>query len=214
MSDCVFPLAFPDYRIAVPRPSIDIDLPDLLPFDEVIEDALDDTTFKMPQLGHAGVLFIADRGSKGLTKYYEYGRYRSNLGEARRKPVPDCTFKNGKPEKGSLLNVLSVISKVAGQRGSISGAFIETPGKFEDMLKYSMERVRQNNSPVRQKYDLITYSCNTFVKSVLDAADVKYEQSLIPILDVRPISFINTIQETHTDIEYKSGKLQVEDNLI
>ncbi len=38
MSDCVFPLVFPDYLIAVPKPSINIDLPDFLPFDDKIED--------------------------------------------------------------------------------------------------------------------------------------------------------------------------------
>ncbi|MCP4338819.1 MAG: hypothetical protein GY799_08000 [Desulfobulbaceae bacterium] len=57
MSDCVFPLVFPDYLIAVPRPSINIDLPDFLPFDDRIEDFLDDKTTKVPDLGHAGVLF-------------------------------------------------------------------------------------------------------------------------------------------------------------
>lgn len=98
MSDCVFPLVFPDYLIAVPRPSIKVDLPDFLPFDDQIEDFLDDKTTKLPELGHAGVLFIQDRGKRGTTKYYEYGRYRSNKGETRRRPMPDCVYADGKPE--------------------------------------------------------------------------------------------------------------------
>ncbi len=56
---------------------------------------LDDRTTKVPDLGHAGVLFIQDRGKTGSTKYYEYGRYRSNKGETRRRPMPDCIFVDG-----------------------------------------------------------------------------------------------------------------------
>lgn len=102
MADCVFPLVFPDYLIAVPRPSFSIDLPDFLPFDDAVEDFLDDTTTKLPELGHAGVLFIGDRGNMGVTKYYEYGRYGSSLGETRRRPMPDCVFDGGKPDILSL----------------------------------------------------------------------------------------------------------------
>jgi hypothetical protein len=207
MSDFVFPLVFPDYLIAVPRPSVQIDLPDFLPFDEVIEDILDDKTTKVPELGHAGVLFIGDRGNKGITKYYEYGRYRSNRGETRRRPMPDCDLKDGKPEFDSLKRVFRHISTVAGQQGRVSGVSIEVPGKYQAMLSYCKERVKQNTNPGRRGYSLIDYSCVTFVQDVVQAAGVEYSGS---ILDARPISYIDSLQSDYPDIEYAAGQLTLE----
>ena len=207
MSDYVFPLVFPDFLIAVPRPSIKVDLPDFLPFDEVVEDLLDDRTTKVPELGHAGVLFIGDRGGKGITKYYEYGRYRSNSGEARRRPMPDCDFINGKPEMESLTNIFHHISKVAGQKGRVSGVSIAVPGKYKDMLEYCRKRVFENRNPNRKKYDIINYSCVTFVQKVVESAGVKYNSS---VLDARPISYINTLKSEYIDIDYSSKTLEIE----
>jgi hypothetical protein len=207
MSDCVFPLVFPDYLIAVPRPSIKIDLPDFLPFDDVIEDFLDDKTTKVPELGHAGVLFINDRGKTGVTKYYEYGRYRSNLGETRRRPMPDCKFIDGRPDIDSLKAVFQNISRVAGQSGRISSAYIETPGKYNDMLAYAMRRIRENENPQRVPYDIMDNSCVHFTMGVVEAAGVKHEAS---ILDARPISYINSLHSKHPDVEFGSGTLTIE----
>lgn len=207
MSDFVFPLVFPEYLIAVPRPSVKIDLPDFLPFDEVIEDVLDDKTTKVPELGHAGVLFIGDRGKKGITKYYEYGRYRSNKGETRRRPMPDCSYKDGKPEIKSLRKVFQHISTVAGQQGRVSGVSIEVPGKYQTMLSYCKGRVKQNANPRRRAYSIMDYSCVTFVKDVVKAAGVAYEGSMF---DARPISYINGLQSDYADIEYVAGQLNTE----
>ncbi|OMH38880.1 hypothetical protein [Motiliproteus sp. MSK22-1] len=207
MSDYVFPLVFPDFLIAVPRPSIKVDLPDFLPFDDVIEDLLDDKTTKVPDLGHAGVLFIGNQGGKGVTKYYEYGRYRSGSGETRRRPMPDCSFINGKPETRSLTDIFHHISKVSGQNGRISGVSIEVPEKYKIMLEYCKKRVSENRNPNRKKYDIINYSCVTFVQEVVESAGVKYDSS---VLDARPISYINTLKSEFTDINYFSNTLEIE----
>ncbi len=207
MSDCVFPLVFPDYLIAVPRPSINIDLPDFLPFDDKIEDFLDDRTTKVPDLGHAGVLFIQDRGKTGSTKYYEYGRYRSNKGETRRRPMPDCIFVDGKPHINSLTAVFKQISNVTGQRGRISSVYLETPGKFNSMLDYAKKRVEKNNNPNRKEYNIFEHSCVHFAMSVIEAGGIKYESS---VLDARPISYISSLQSIYPDVEYATGKLTIE----
>jgi len=207
MSDCVYPVVFPDYLIAVPRPSIKVDLPDFLPFDDVIEDFLDDKTTKLPELGHAGVLFIADRGKKGTTKYYEYGRYRTNKGETRRRPMPDCRFIDGRPEIKSLTAVFRQISRVAGQQGRVSSVYIETPGKFRVMLNYAKRRVRENKNPKRRPYDIMKHSCVHFAMGVVEAGGVKHESS---VLDARPISYIDSIQGKYPDVEYASGRLTIE----
>lgn len=207
MSDCVFPVVFPDYLIAVPRPSIKVDIPDFLPFDDVVEDFLGDETTKLPDLGHAGVLFISDRGKTGLTKYYEYGRYRSNTGEARRRPMPDCRFNDGRPDIDSLVAVFRQISLVAGQRGRVKSVYIEAPGKFSNMLDYAMKRVKENKYPKRTPYDIITHSCVHFAMGVVEAGGVKHESS---ILDARPISYINSLDESYPGVKYTSGKLTIE----
>lgn len=207
MADCVFPMVFPDYLIAVPRPSIKVDLPDFLPFADEVEDFLDDKTTKVPDLGHAGVLFIGDRGRKGVTKYYEYGRYRSNKGEARRKPVPNCRFTDGRPDLRSLVPVFRQISSVAGQGGRISSVYIQAPGKFQDMLDYAMKRVRQNSNPNRRPYDIMENSCVHFAMGVVEAGGVSYESS---VLDARPISYIRSLQRIHPKVEFASGNLAID----
>ena len=207
MSDCVFPLVFPDYLIAVPRPSISVDLPDFLPFDDTIEDFLDDKTTKLPELGHAGVLFINDRGTKGITKYYEYGRYRSSRGETRRRPMPDCVFKGGRPDIDSLTAVFQNISRVAGQRGRVSSVYIETSGKYNDMLAYAQRRVRENKNPNRVPYNIMEHSCVHFAMEVVKAAGIKQEAS---VLDARPISYIDRLRESYPDVELNSGRLTIE----
>lgn len=189
------------------RPSIKIDLPDFLPFDEVIEDVLDDKTTKVPELGHAGVLFIGDRGTKGITKYYEYGRYRSNQGETRRRPMPDCDYKDGKPVIDSLKKVFRHISTVAGQQGRVSGVSIEVPGQYQAMLNYCKKRVQQNTNPGRRPYSIMDSSCVTFVQDVVKAAEVDYEGSF---LDARPKSYINRLQSDYPDIEYTAGQFKME----
>ncbi len=207
MSDCVFPLVFPDYLIAVPRPSVNIDLPDFLPFDDKIEDFLDDKTTKVPDLGHAGVLFIQDRGKTGLTKYYEYGRYRSSKGETRRRPMPNCVVVEGKPEINSLTAVFKHISNIAGQRGRISSVYLETPGKFGSMHDYAKKRVEENRNPKRRGYNIIEHSCVHFAMSVVEAGGIKHEAS---VLDARPISYISSLQSKYPDAEYSIGKLTIE----
>ncbi|NOY84568.1 MAG: hypothetical protein GXO96_07080 [Nitrospirae bacterium] len=207
MSDCVFPLVFPDYLISVPRPSIKLDIPDFLPFDDIVEDFLDDKTAQLPDLGHAGVLFIADQGNRGATKYYEYGRYRSDRGETRRRPMPNCRFIDGRPELKSLISVFRQVSFVAGQRGRVNSVFIETPGKFYKVLDYAKRRVQENKNQKRKPYNIINNSCIHFVMSVVGAAGIRHESSFT---DARPISYINGLQENYPDVKYKSGQLIIE----
>ncbi len=207
MSDCVFPLVFPDYLIAVPRPSVTVDLPDFLPFDDVVEDFLDDRSMRVPELGHAGVLFIKDNGTTGTTKYYEYGRYRSNVGEARRRPMPNCGFSEGRPTLPSLTAVFRQISNVAGQRGRVSSVYLETPGRFTSMLDYAKRRVLENKNPKRKPYDIFSNSCVHFVQGVVAAGGIESEAS---VLDARPISYISSLQSRHPDVEYNSGRITIE----
>lgn len=189
---CV-PIVFTEYMIAVPNKSVDLPkfinklgIPDF------------STPQKLPELGHAGCLFI--NGKTGLTKYYEYGRYdAAELGLTRNVGAPDLKIrKDGTPDWDSLRKVLHSISAKSGQGGRISAAWIAAAGKFDAMLKYAETRRKENADAARKKYNLITNSCNHFMKGVMEAAGLR-----TPIMvDMRPTSYINEIRDLYPPLDY------------
>lgn len=123
MPDIAIPIVFPDYLIAVNTPKTKIKVPDLIPGFDLFPDSvvIPETKNKLPELGHAGILFI--NGASGTTKYYEYGRYASSDGNVRKLPIRDVSMApDGHPSKASLLYALSQISAGSGQNGRILGA--------------------------------------------------------------------------------------------
>jgi hypothetical protein len=208
MPDIVIPIAYPDYKIAVNTPKQKINIPDLIPGIDLLPDSIiiPETKNRVPELGHAGVLFI--HGKLGTTKYYEYGRYSSDTGNVRKLSLRDVKIENGHPTKASLLYVLSQISAGSGQNGRIVGAYIEVPGKYQVMLDYATKRMAENSNPNRKKYDLFVNSCNHFMKSVLDSAGV-----ITPsMIDPRPISYIDEIRLSFPKLDYSRAthSLQVQ----
>lgn len=201
MPDIAIPIVFPDYLIAVGTPKQKFRIPDLIPnFDLLPNDvSVPEFKSKLPELGHAGILFI--HGTKGTTKYYEYGRYAPQ-GIVRKLDVRDVNIaKGGHPTKESLIYTLSQISVKAGQGGRIMGAYIEVPGKFDAMLTYADKRLKDNRNPARKSYELLSNSCNHFMKGVLEAAGV----SLPTMVDPRPNSYIQEIRSSFSDLDYSKA---------
>ena len=199
--DVVIPIAFPDYRISVTTPKVEIEVPDLLPFIDVFPDhvRIPSSKYKISELGHAGVLFI--NGRSRTTKYYEYGRYdKAQLGLTRRIPIPDAKMgSDKKPTRASLTTVLARISQKAGQNGRIEGAYIELAvGKYAAMLQYAKMRVQQNRNPNRRPYSLTGNSCMHFSKQVAEAGGAKMPW----IVDPRPNSFIAEVQTIHPKLTF------------
>ncbi len=209
MPDIAIPIVFPDYLITVNTPTTSLPIPDLLPGIDILPDSIEipETKNKVPELGHAGVLFI--NGANGTTKYYEYGRYSGSLGMVRKLLIRDVQIQGGHPTKVSLSYTLSQISVKSGQSGRILGAYIEVPGKYSAMRSYSTKRYSQNNNPGRKPYDLFTNSCNHFMKGVLEAAGIQ----LPYLLDPRPVSYIEELRDDHPDLNYlrSAHTLTVED---
>lgn len=208
MPDIVIPIVFPDYMISVNTPNTNISIPDLLPGFDMLPDSLTipGTKNKIPELGHAGALFI--NSITGTTKYYEYGRY-SPLGTVRKLSIRDVRISHdGHPEKTSLTYTLSQISAKSGQGGLILGAYIEVPGKFKVMQSYAIKRFNENTNPKRQPYELFSNSCNHFMKGVLEVAgvDVPY------MIDPRPNSYIEEIRDDFPKLSYSKveNKLMIE----
>lgn len=209
MPDIAIPIVFPDYLIAVNTPKTRLSIPDLIPGFDVLPESIDipETKNKVPELGHAGALFI--NGSNGTTKYYEYGRYGGILGSVRKLSIRNVAIQGGHPTKASLSYTLSQVSVKSGQGGRILGAYIEAPNKYGAMLNYANKRHVKNNNPSRKPYDLFTNSCNHFMKGVLESAGIKVPY----LLDPRPVSYIEELRDDYPDLDYsKAGhSLKVED---
>jgi hypothetical protein len=199
--DIVIPIVFPDYLIAVNTPPIEIQLPHRFLGRDVFPPMIriPGSDNKVPELGHAGVLFID--GKKGITKYFEYGRYdRAALGVTRQVTIPDVVMApNGHPTYRSLCITLHRISRGAGQGGRISGAYIQLPtGGFNAMLAYSQKRVGANKDPQREPYHLLSNSCIHFVKEVMEVGGVD-----TPVMiDPRPIGYVDRIRARLLALDY------------
>jgi hypothetical protein len=197
--DTVIPIVFPDYLIGVNTPPVEIPVPDVLPGMDIFPNVvrISATKNKLPELGHAGVLFI--QGSSGTTKYFEYGRYHGvALGLAHRVPVPDVTKQGRVFSAVSLARCLHTVCLRAGQGSRLEGAYIEVPGKFGAMLQHANKQVSLNTDPKRTPYDLVSHSCVHFMRAVVEAADVDTPY----MIDPRPNSYIGELRSAFHPIDY------------
>jgi RHS repeat-associated protein len=157
---------------------------------------------KWEDLGHAGVLLIDNKS--GVTKYYEYGRWdKEKKGITRNIRIPDVKMgKDGKPTNASLNKVLREISKLAGQRGRIEGAYISSD-KFKDMNEYAQKKIKENNDPQRKEYSLFSNNCGTFAADVVNQ-DTEVNEESPSIIDPRPTSIIKEFQDNFKSVQYNS----------
>ena len=81
----------------------------------------------------------------GVTKYYEYGRYKpsGDLGRVRRYDVPNVKIKDGRPTEASLARVFAKISRESGGRTRVEGALVRSD-KFKEMNQYAQDRLKLN----------------------------------------------------------------------
>lgn len=197
--DVIIPIVFPDYLIGVNTPEIKVDVPDWLDDTGLFPDTVTvpSTQNKVPELGHAGILFI--NGASGLTKYYEYGRYdRANKGLTRRVAIPDARIVNGTIHEVTLKKVLKSIAFKSGQRGRISGVHIEVENQFDNMLNAAQARVKENRDANRDEYSLLGNSCVHFMKEIIEAAGVDTPY----MIDPRPNSYIEELRSDFPKLDY------------
>lgn len=208
MPDLLIPIVFPDYKITVETPAVRVQIPDYLPYVDILPNVVrvPHTKNKISNLGHAGVLFI--NGQSGVTKYYEYGRYDSKkIGWVKKIfKLPDVKIdSNGNVVKNTLSTVLQVISMKAGKSGRISAAYIKVKNKYEAMLEYARIRMAMNTNPNRERYGIASYSCVHFMKGTMDAAGIDTPW----MLDPRPTSYIKEIQNDYPSLEYMPSSNKV-----
>lgn len=172
------PIAFPDYRPAMPRnwPVFG----GTRPF----------------EFGHAGILMFDPKS--GFTRYYEYGRYDDLEGECgcgavRNYPVPNLILgDNGQATQASLDKIFSEIARRSGGGSRISAVHIPD-ADFATMNAYAMNRLAQNSDPEREPYSFVGgNNCSNFVFDVLDAGGVK---DLPWLANPSPINMMDELRE-------------------
>lgn len=202
MPDIAIPIAFPDFAITVNATALGVPTAQIprsvnVPVVGRVNTGLLRTySTKVGGLGHAGILIVK---ANGLTKYYEYGRYRSAVGEVRKQALSDCRIgSDGHPTKSSLEQVIGQISAKSGQRGRVLGGYITTPGKFGTMLAYMQQRELQNSNSRRTPYNLLTNSCMHFAKWTVEKAGVSMPNGMTP----QPSDWIEDVQDRYPDLVY------------
>ena len=127
MTDIIIPIVFTEYKVTVDTPNFEFDL---FPWTDFENISIQQSSQKVPNLGHAGILLIESQ--TGKTKYYEYGRYDypELKGAVRRLPIPNAKFTNNSLTLSSLVPILRKISDRAGKGSKIEGVFIEAAGSF------------------------------------------------------------------------------------
>lgn len=195
--DVAIPIVFPDYLIAVATPAVAVDLPGAR-FDFTIPG----TRHKVPELGHAGILFL--NGATGLTRYYEYGRYDpAARGQVQKRQVPDVRLHLGVPTSASLAHTLQAVARLAGQGGRIEGAYVELSlGAFAHMEARAKLRLASNSDPTRESYALLTNSCLHFMKEVAEAGGAK----MPAVIDPRPVGYIARVRGSHPALDHQAGR--------
>lgn len=206
MKDVVIPIVFPEYRITI---NVERKHFDLIPGVEWDNFSTPKFKQRFSDLGHAGILFI--NGKTGTTKYYEYGRYPTEVGVGKVHKIenlPDVKIVNNRIDENSLKKTLAAISFKSGASGPIQAAYIEVDDKYQAMLEYTQLRKRQNKVHDREPYDIFSNSCLHFMKAVTEKAGVN-----APVLiDPRPVSYIEEYQKKFRDLnyDYKNNTLFIE----
>ena len=206
MKDLIIPIVFPEYRISVTTPRVQVDV---FPWSDFDNYSIPSTKQRFSNLGHAGVLLV--NGRNGVTKYYEYGTYDppEYRGLIRRVPLPDAKVDQNGIILSSLIAPLNKISKIADQGGKIEAVFLAAKDVFSKLNQMIWARKLQNKNPKRKPYSLTSNSCIHFVKWVVKASGKE-----IPwMIDPRPNSYIGEFRDDYRDLDYspKTKLLRIED---
>jgi RHS repeat-associated protein len=112
-------------------------------------------------LVHGGVLTYSNNGK---TRYYEYGRYDSNLGNVRRRSVPNLAMENGNPTSASWSNLINKLNEYGkGTKANVvcnDSADADKVNQFAEDYKNNPNRSPYNWWPSPFGNNCLTFMCN------------------------------------------------------
>jgi len=155
------------------------------------------------ELGHAGILLIAD---SGLTKYFEFGRYdRSHRGVVRQVTVPNVELLSSRvPTNDSLRRVLKKLSTTSGQGGRIRAAHVDGVD-FEAMHEFA-----QRSRDEWPDYHWYRNNCTTYADEVLRAGNPKRAPFLATAVTMPRNLVADYLTYGHGEVFFDPGRDRLE----
>ena len=133
-------------------------------------------------LGHAGILLI--QAETGLTRYFEYGRYRRDqngnpYGSVENPSVPDVALDSrGNPTSAGLHRCVKHITRISGKNSKFHGNFDHKCGGFQKVVEFA-------ESYENPDYNLAWRSCITFAHLVNSQGGFSWFGA-VPVFDSFP----------------------------
>ena len=164
---------------------------------------------KAPYLGHAGVLLI--NGKTGVSKYYEYGRYKGPgpAGRVQKGNTPDVKIVAGHITESSLKKTLRQISIAHGQSGNIKGVVLRGD-VYANALAWLDAKFAENNDKTRKAYDLGNHNCVTFAAELAESVGFS---APFRSRAVAPTLYMTQFQLSEIDLDYyfADDKLEIDE---
>lgn len=152
-------------------------------------------------LGHAGVLISAHNG---LTKYYDYGRFKTSdgtKGKVKNWRVPNAKLGKDGISVESLSKIFDVLSQGSGQNGRIEAVRFKNLD-FKKMNEYAYQKFKESNignpeyNKNRKPYGLTSNNCGHFAESVIEKGG---DIAKPIIVNPSPINFVDEYWEEGYD---------------
>lgn len=164
---------------------------------------------KAPFLGHAGVLLI--NGKTGVSKYYEYGRYKGPgpAGRVQKGNISDVKIVAGHITESSLKKTLRQISIAHGQSGNIKGVVLRGD-VYANALAWLDAKFAENNDKARKAYDLGNHNCVTFAAELAESVGFS---APFRSRTVAPTLYMTQFQLSEIDLDYyfADDKLEIDE---
>jgi hypothetical protein len=119
-------------------------------------------------LGHAGVVIVD--GLTGNTRYFDYGRFGSDLGVVRTRPVSDLSIIDGVIDGNSLSKMISGLNASVGHKNVAMGTILPlSEGGYTDALNYAESAMLDPVGVLGEYSWAMDNHCYSFAKAVAAA---------------------------------------------
>lgn len=115
-------------------------------------------------LGHGAVIAVDPR--TGAMRYFEYGRYDSDFGQVKERPVPRLDMGlDGRPTDESLQHLYKYISDRYGHHSHVTATYYRD-ADYKRIIGFALRTMRDKH---RKPYSLFGRNCKTFARDAIAA---------------------------------------------